>query len=437
MAAAKHQIVVVGGGAGGLELVTKLGGKLGKRGDADIMLIDVARTHIWKPLLHEVAAGTLIPGEHELDYLAQAYRCHFRFRLGCMQGLERKRRLVRVAATRNPLGVEIIPARSYRYDTLVIAVGSLSNDFGTQGVREHCLFLDTQEQASRFQQHLLESLLRAHSQDKPIDAGQLGVVIVGAGATGVELAAQLRQVTRRLSQYGLDEIKPERDIRIKIIEAGPHILPALPERLALATTRELVNLGIDVHVNQRVTEVTANGVCTADGSFMPAAIKVWAAGIKAPDFLSDLDGLETNKLNQLVVQPTLQTTRDAHIYALGDCAACPRGEVGEFVPPRAQAAHQQASFLHDALRKRIQGKSATAFRYRDYGSMVTLGNYSTVGSLMGKIMGTVLVEGVIARMVYLWLYKTHLIALHGVLRTTILSIANMLRRTVNPEIKLH
>jgi len=433
----KHQIVIVGGGAAGLELATALGKKLGKKGLADVSLIDASRTHIWKPLLHEVAAGTLDSAEDELEYLAQARWSHFRYRLGRMVGLDRERQEVCIAASYNEEGNEIIPERRFRYDTLVIAVGSLSNDFGIKGVKEHCLFLDTTAQAERFQRKLLDCMLKAHTQGKPIVEGQLDLAIVGAGATGVELAAQLHHVTRQLSAYGLDTIDPDKHIRMHVVEAGPRILPALPPRLSSAAERELSRLGVTVQVNQRVVEITEAGIVTAEGNVISAAMKVWAAGIKAPDFLKDLAGLETNRLNQLVVRRNLQTTRDENIFAIGDCAACPLDDQGNNVPPRAQAAHQQASTLARTICRRLKGQSALEYTYRDYGSLVALGRYSTVGSLMGGLVGSMMVSGYIARFVYLSLYKMHQAALYGWPRAILITLLHFLRRGINPQVKLH
>lgn len=431
-----HRIVVVGGGAGGLELVTRLGDTLGRRGKAQITLIDSTWTHVWKPLLHEVAAGSLDVGEHQLEYLAQAHRHHFRFRLGRMEGLDRDRRLVRVAPVCNADGVQITPTRSFPYDTLVIAVGSVSNDFGLPGVAEHCLFLDTTEQARRFQRNLLDRLLQAHAQGRPVEPGQLHVAIVGGGATGVELAAQLHRVTRLLPAYGLDEVRPETDIRLTVVQAAPRLVPDLPEHLSRAVSRELAHLGIAVYCGEQVTEVTAEGIRTASGRFIPAAFKVWAAGIKAPEFLSDLRGLETTPSHQLRVRRTLQTTQDERIFALGDCAACPMGADG-LVPPRAQAAHQQASFLARALSARLKGQPLPHYHYRDYGSLVALGRYSTVGHLMGRALRRLSVTGLVASLLYRSLYQMHLLALHGWVRTGILALANLMRRGIDPEIKLH
>ncbi len=433
----KPRIVVVGGGAAGLELATRLGRKLGRKGRADITLIDATRTHLWKPLLHQVAAGSFDPAQHALEYLAHARWNHYRFRLGAMSGIDRVAREVILAPLLDEAGEVLIPSRRFGYDFLVFAVGSVSNDFGTPGVKEHCLLLDTKSQAMGFQKQLLEALIRANTQNEPLRDGQLDVAIVGAGATGVELAAQLHQVTRQIPQYGFETIEPDRHVRLHILDAGPQILPALPLALSQQVQSELQRLGIQVHVSQKVTRITEDAVHTESGLVIPAKIKVWAAGIKGPDFLASL-GFNTNRINQLKVNRNLLLEDDERIYAIGDCAACPMNDQGDWVPPRAQAAHQQASYLAKALSLRLKNKSLNKpYRYRDYGSLVTLGRYSTVGSLMGAITGSVRVSGWIARWVYLSLYKMHQLTLFGWWRTGLTTLARMLRRSIDPVIKLH
>lgn len=433
-----HHIVIVGGGAGGLELATRLGDTLGRKERALITLIDRMRTHLWKPLLHEVAAGSMDPDQHQLDYLAQARWHHFRFQLGEMDGLDRVRNTVAVAPWHDENHTEIIPRRAIGYDTLVIAVGSRTNDFGTPGAHDHALSLDTPRDADRFHQRLLNACLRANAQREPLRPEQLHVAIIGAGATGVELAAELHKTTRELLAYGLDRISPERDVKFSIIEAAPRILPALPERLSQATAELLRALNVQMLTGERVTEVTATGVRTAEGKLVPAELVVWAAGIKAPDFLKGIDGLETNRLNQLVVKQTLATTRDSDIFALGDCAECPWPGHEHPVPPRAQSAHQQASHLVGTLSRRLRGEAPQPWTYRDFGSLVSLGEYTTVGSLMGKLIGSaIFVEGHFARLMYVSLYKLHLLALHGFARVFFETLARIITRRTEPRVKLH
>jgi NADH dehydrogenase len=428
----KHKIVIVGGGAAGLELATGLGKKLGKKGLAEITLLDASSTHIWKPLLHEVAAGTLAESE-EIEYLAQAYRNHFRFRLGKMEGLNRKKKEIYVSPTMNDNGEELIPKRTFRYDTLVMSVGSVSNTFNIKGVAEHCMFLDTTAQAFKFQKQLVESYIKSHVGENKAGNKPLSIVIIGAGATGIELSAQLHEVTYLLAVYGLDEPS---NVKLTIIEAATQLLPALPIKLANATQQQLSNLGIDLKLGRRVIEVTKEGVNTHDGEVIEADLKVWAAGIKAPDWMKDLDGLATNNINQLVVDQTLKTNDD-NIFAMGDCAACPWPGHDEDVPPRAQAAHQQASTLSKSIVDRLKGGGLVRYVYHDYGSLVSLGKYTTVGNLMGNLMGTVSIGGFIARVVYLSLYKMHQVAIHGYFRTAMLTLSNLFRRSAHAKIKMH
>lgn len=433
-----HHIVVVGGGAGGLELVTRLGDKLGKRKRAAVTLVEKARTHIWKPLLHEIAAGSMDAERHELDYLAQAHWHSFRYRFGEMTGLDRAKRQVHLAATFDEEGRLITPRRSVTYDTLVIAIGSVANDFGTPGVKEHAIMLDMPEEAERFNRRLVNACLRAHTQAEPIRPGQLHVTIIGAGATGTELSAELHRTARGVIAYGMDKIDPEKDIKITLIEAAPRIVPALPERISTATADILKGLGVDIKTNARVTEVRADGVELASGEFIPSELVVWAAGVKGPDVLRNLDGLDVSRSNQLVVKPTLQTTRDDNVFALGDCAyLVPEGESAP-IPPRAQAAHQQASHLVKDLQRRIKGEPLRPFRYHDFGSLVSLGEYSTVGSLMGFISGrSMMVEGLFAKLMYRSLYKMHEMALHGPIKVILDTFSRTLTRRTEPHVKLH
>jgi NADH dehydrogenase len=432
-------IVVVGGGAAGLELVTRLGDRLGRRGRARIMLVECARTHLWKPLLHEVAAGSLDPSNHEVNYLAQAHWHGFRYRLGEMVGLDRGARKVHLGPTVDDEGREITPPRAVDYDLLVIAIGSVTNDFGTQGAAEYAVRLETPAQAARFNRRLVNACLRAQTQAEPIRPGQLHVAIIGAGATGTELAAELHRTLREVIAHGLDRIEPERDIRIVLIEAADRLLPALPERISKATRRLLERMGVEVQTGARVKEVTREGVRLADDTFIPAELVVWAAGVKAPEVLRDLGGLEVNRLNQLVVEPTLQTSRDPNIFAMGDCAACPLPGGSGFVPPRAQAAHQQADHMLAQIEKRLPGQDLLQpFIYRDFGSLVSLGHHSTVGNLMGAIFGRgIFVEGLFARMMYHSMRVMHERALNGTRYALLSFVSRALSRRTGPSVKLH
>jgi NADH:ubiquinone reductase (H+-translocating) len=437
-AAGLHRIVVVGGGAAGLELITRLGNRLGRRRRAQVTLVECARSHLWKPLLHEVAAGSLDPGEYEVSYLAQAHWHGFRYHFGAMTGLDRAAKIVHIAANFDDEGRQITPPGLVGYDTLVIAIGSVTNDFGTPGVYEHAVPLETQAQAERFNRRLVNACLRAQTQDRPIQPGQLHVAIIGAGATGTELAAELHRTLREVVAYGLDRIIPERDIRIVLIEAADRVLPGLPERISDATSRLLDDMGVEVRTGARVTEVTADGLKLADGAFIASELVVWAAGVIAPEVLRDLDGLEANRINQLVVEPTLNSTRDPDIFVIGDCAACPQPGKPNPVPPRAQAAHQQAFHLARQIERRLRGRPLQPYTYRDFGSLVSLGRHTTVGNLMGFLFGRgMFIEGLFARVMYHSLRTIHERALNGSTYAMLALLTRALSRRTGPSVKLH
>jgi NADH dehydrogenase len=447
-----HRIIIVGGGAGGLELATRLGDRYSARGArparALITLVDRNPTHIWKPLLHEVAAGSMDPFTQELEYAAQARWHGFEFQQGALVGLDRAAKRITLGPINDSDGEELLPQRVLEYDTLVIAIGSTTHFFGVKGAQENAIALDTVSEAERFRKRLIAACMRAeHQSPAPVEASsdpskpaepRIQVVIVGGGATGVELSAELRNTAQVLSVYGLHKLDPRHDVGIVLIESGPRILPALSERVSSATEELLGKIGVKLMLSELVTEVAPGVVHTASGKAVRADLTVWAAGIKAPAVLSHLDGLDVNRLGQLDVRRTLQTVNDDNVFALGDCAACAWPGNERNVPPRAQAAHQQASFLLKAIGNRLDGKPLPEFTYRDLGSLVSLGHFSAVGSLMGGVIGgNMLVEGLFARFMYMSLYRMHIAALHGYPRMVLDTVAHWLRRTTLPRVKLH
>jgi len=433
----KIQIVVVGGGAGGLELVRRLGARFG-RAHHDIILVERSRTHVWKPLLHEVATGSLDANMDEVGYGGHGARWSYRFFLGAFEGLDRASRHIVTAPMVDDEGEEIIARHRIRYDYLVMAIGSVANDFGIPGVREHALFLEDREQADRFRMKLLHACLRAsHRGEDKQDDGHVRITIVGGGATGVELAAELCNAAAALRNYGLEAFD-ERSMAITLIEAGPRILPALPEELSDAAREELETLGVEVLTGTQVSAFEKNLVRTGDGRSFPTDLGVWAAGVRAPDCLADLDGLESDRVGRLIVGPSLQTTRDERIFAIGDCCCfVPEGQERP-VPPRAQAAHQMAGAVLTNLSALMAGKALKNFVYRDHGSLVSLSRFSTVGSLMGNLIGgRMAVEGRLARFAYMSLYRMHLIGIHGWIKGLALIVVGHVNRIVRPRLKLH
>ncbi|WP_299018203.1 NAD(P)/FAD-dependent oxidoreductase [uncultured Photobacterium sp.] len=427
------RIIVVGGGAGGLELATKLGRTLGRKRRASITLVDRKASHLWKPLLHEVATGSMDAGVDALSYRAHAKNHSFDFQMGSLQSIDRERKVIKLAALYDEQNELLMSERELEYDILVMAIGSTSNDFNTPGVRENCIFLDSPEQAHRFRTEMNNQFLKLHANK---DQQTVDIAIVGGGATGVELSAELHNAVKELQNYGFGDLDSSR-LNVNLVEAGERILPALPPRISGAAHSELTKLGVNVRTATMVTKADETGLTTKDGDHIPAQIMVWAAGIKAPDFMKEIAGLETNRINQLVVKPTLQTTRDDDIYVIGDLASCVQ-EDGSFVPPRAQAAHQMASRCFSNIVAKMTDREQKPYVYSDHGSLVSLSRFSTVGSLMGNLTkGSMMVEGRIARIVYISLYRMHQIALHGMFKTGLMMLVGRINRVLRPNLKLH
>lgn len=433
----QSEIVIVGGGAGGLELACKLGRKLGP---SKVMLVDTRLYHIWKPSLHEVAAGTLDIHQEGLSYQMLAHDNGFTFVYGPMTALDHDARRITVGAVRASDGEDVLHERRIGYGSLVIAVGSTSNYFGVPGARENTISLNATEDAERFRLRLLRLMAVAEQEreERPDAQAALDIVIIGGGATGVELAAELREASGVYATYGFSRLQVKRDVRITLLEGAPRILAPLPERVSSAALKLLDERGIRVVNNCRVTKIEPDRVLDADDNVYPASLCVWAAGIRAPEFLGAL-GLPVNKGGQIEVDARLRVRDVAGVYALGDCAACIDGS-GKPVPPRAQAAHQQADYLVKEFVRRAQGKPVgeKPYLYRDYGSLVSLGKTTSVGSLMGSLSGASwFVEGMIGRVMYTSLHLMHHQAVLGALRTGVLAVARFLIRRTTPLVKLH
>ncbi len=350
-----------------------------------------------------------------------------------MVDIDRSNKKLQLAPLSDEQGQQVAPARAISYDTLVVAIGSTANDFGTQGARDNCIFLDSRPQADRFQQQFLNMYLQAHALPADVSPPpELNVAIIGAGATGVELAAELHHACHEFVRYGLDDIAPQ-NVNITLIEAADRVLPVLPPEVSAAAEAQLTAKGIKVLTKTKVLSIQAHHIDCDGGKQIAADLKVWSAGIKAPDFLQGIAGLESNRINQLVVKPSLQTTLDDAIFAFGDCASCTLPHMERPVPPRAQSAQQQANYLVKALTAHIQNKPLPVYKYSDFGSLISLSHGSSVGNLVGNIH----VKGRIARLMYVMLYRMHQYSLHGAVKTFLLWAKDQLSKNASPTLKLH
>ena len=428
-----ERIIVLGGGAGGLELVVKLGKKLGRKNDVEVVLVDKNPTHIWKPLFHEVATGSMNSYHDEAAYQMLAKKHRFKFILGRATHIDLDARAIELAPIEAD-GAEMVPTRQLSFDQLVVAVGSLSNDFGIEGVKAYSRQLDSREEAELFHKAFTAQMHRVNAADK-VAGSELNVVIVGGGATGVELAADMHNVVQRLAEYGFEHFSKER-LKVRLIEAADELLPRLPPRIGISVKSELGKIGVDVRTGTMIAKVEEKAVFTSEGEAIPADLSVWAAGVKAPQWIAD-SGFPVDRLGRIEVEPDLRVQGMSGIHAIGDCCAC-KDRDGKDIPPRAQAAHQMASLVARNIVAARRGKDAKPFQYRDFGSLISLSKYSTVGNLMGNLMrGSIFIEGWIARMFYLSLYRMHQSAVHGPFSTFLIMLGDRIYKATRAEVKLH
>jgi len=424
-----HTVVIVGGGAAGIELATRLG----KRGDLDVALVDRDASHFWKPRLHELAAGLLGDGEEAVPYLAHAQSHGYRYEPGALGGLDVEARRIDLDEVRLPMTDELIlPPRSLRYDTLVLAIGSRVNDFGTPGVLAYCDMLDSPAQAIALRRKILALALRSAGDPER----RIRIGIVGAGATGVELAAELHHAFDDMHRYG--GLGSASKLDITLMDMAPRVLPAVDPSTSASAQRTLEDIGVDVRLGVGVDAVTPEAFHLSDGSTVPCDIRVWAAGVTGHPIVAELGVFELSKDRRIVVDERLAAKGVANVYAIGDCAYAPAGAEGASVPPTAQAAHQQAGYLADALPRALRSETVRAFVYRSKGTLVSLGERQATGELPAVPRKTPIpMRGLLAKGLYVWLQHMHRVALHGWFRALALWLADGLRNTTLPPVKLH
>ncbi|KAE8175649.1 NAD(P)/FAD-dependent oxidoreductase [Photobacterium carnosum] len=404
------RIVIVGGGAAGIELSTLLA--KANRKKHEIILVEPETDHYWKPRLHEIAAGTF---DRELDsvcYFTHGAINGYQHYQAAMTDINRENKML---AVRRNDGTEAM----VKYDYLVVAVGAVSNDFNTTGARDNCIFLDSASQA-RHAWNKISQLLREGS-DRTVN-------IVGAGATGVELAAELARVSHKLQRYNAAKLT------INLIEAADRVLPNSPLKMSEKVLKELKRTNINVLLNTRISEVSDHGMVTADNQPLEADIQFWAAGVKAPDWLNGIGGLEYNRMNQILVNANLTTTVDNSIFSLGDCASIPQAD-GSFVPPKAQAANRAAVHLTKSLTDLLRGKELTDFEFKDGGMVVAVGHHFAVGSFAphSKMANKLVFKGRLIRRLYDTIFRLHQRTVEGMFTVSRLIITKRLKALFQPN----
>lgn len=425
----EHRVLILGGGVAGLDVATHLAGKRTRTGKLTVTLVDREPAYVWKPMLHTIAAGTSESGMQQTVYAAHALNTGFEYQLGDVVSIDRKHKTIHLAPIEHN-AQELVPARTLEYDTLVLAVGSRANDFGTPGVEEHCARIDSRSEAIAFNDTLRVMLVKAAATQTVMTVG-----IVGGGATGVELAAELIQIASTAEQYGL--AGAAKFLRVVLIESGPRLLGPFPDEVARGATARLLALGVEIRLGVRVSSVDATGFDIEGGATIGAQLKVWAAGVKAPGVVGTLDGLKMTRTGQLVVDRTLRAPGDSSIFALGDCASLQLEGATTPVPTTAQAAYQQAVYLSTYLPRILAGEKVPSVSFRDFGSLVSLGGYGAYGSLgrFGFFSGK-FIRGRVAQLGHALLYRKYQVRIHGICKGSLLWLIDVLGRSIKPGARL-
>ncbi|KXV47232.1 NADH dehydrogenase [Gluconobacter albidus] len=387
---AAARVLVLGGGVGGLEAAAALG----RHQNISLTLVDRSPVHYWKPALHEFAAGTMQHQGNCIPFTETAAKFGFTF----VQGSP-------TTVNRDSKTVLLDTGATLPYDYLVVALGSRANDFGIPGIVDHCMFIDSLNDADALFATFREAVQKARTVGEKLSVG-----IVGGGATGVQLIAELCKSID--AARGLGPAVRKSLLNAVLIETGPRILPAFPEAVSSAAARQLEKLGISVRTEAMVVGADETGFSLKSGEHIPASLRVWAAGVRASDATNLLERLERGRSGQLGVTTTLQTTQDPSVFAIGDCSRIDAAPIA----PTAQAARQQGQYIGRALPDIIAGKTPAPFVYNDRGAVVALGDYNGWGMLDAKrSFGGGLLSGLAARLIHEGLYRQHLAGILGVI----------------------
>ena len=421
-------VVVVGGGVAGLILATRLGHSLRGRNLARISLIDRSWVHVWKPMLHTFAAGTWNVYEQQVQYVAHARAHHFEYVPGQVDAIDRAGGAYGSRQSNGRRGGRRRPRIGLRRAGL--GLRQPRQRFWHAG-RRRTLPLHRQPRPGR----RFQGRLRAHVVRSFAEGGNIDISIVGGGATGVELAAELSRMVELAAGYGKVDIR--RRLRLTLLETAPRILGAFPEAVSASAASQLHMLGVDVRTGVKVVGADARGYLLEGGEHVPATLKVWAAGIRASSGF-DESGLEISRAGQIVVEPNLMAKGDQHIFALGDCASFVPEGTKQPLPATAQVANQQALHLVRHLPAWLRkSRPVPPYRNRDLGALVALSEYNAFGRLgrFGFFKGG-FIKGRFAQLSHAVLYRRHQLSLHGPFRAALLWLAERINALVQPSIRI-
>jgi NADH dehydrogenase len=362
----RPRVLVLGGGFGGLGAVKKL-----EDADADVVLIDAHDYHTFQPLLYQLATGLLEPSAvgHALRDLVHGQE-NATVHMTSVTAVDLEGREVQFA-----------DMAALSYDYLVVALGAEVNFFGTEGAADHAFPMYTLTDAIRLKEHMLRRWEAADKDPSLVDDGALNVVVVGGGPTGVESAGAIAELYRNDFAKDYPSI-PQEHARIVLVEAGPTVFAMFKPNLQTYTAEALQERTVEVVTGERVASVAPTRVTLASDTTIAAHTLVWGAGLQGNQLVQSL-GLDLERGNRIGVGPELAVAGHPDVYAVGDVAAITDAKTGQVLPQLGSVALQAGEHAGETIARRLEGKEPKPFKYRDKGTMATIGRRAAVVQMMG------------------------------------------------------
>ena len=375
----RPKVVILGAGFGGLNAARALDPI------ADVTLVDRHNFQTFLPLLYQVATAGLA-ADHVAHPIRSALRkTKVKFRMGSPISIDHKNKSIKLDSS-----------ETLEFDYLIVALGSATSDFGVKGVADHALGMKSVNEALLIRSSIMrrfEDLCRFE------DETELSVSVVGGGPTGVEMAGAIAELVR--GPLASDQANAARHIKVNLIEAGPTLLPSFHALLSAKTGKDLAKLGVKVFTSTSVKEVKSTSIILGDGTKLNSHITVWAAGVSGEPTIEKLKlPIERGRVK---VEPTLEVTNYPYIFAIGDVAGA-KDQKGRPLPMVAPVAMQQAKFVAKQIARKSKNQSLEAFKYRDKGSMATIGRHKAVVEV-----NALKLSGPIAWYAWLWLHLFYLL----------------------------
>ena len=375
----KPKVVILGGGFGGLAAARAL------YKSAEVTVVDRHNFQTFLPLLYQVSTAGLAADHVAYPIRGALRKTDIKFRMGSPISVDHKNKEVKLDSS------EVL-----QFDHLIVALGSVSADFGIPGVNEYALGMKTVHEALTIRAEIMrrfEDLCRFEDDTK------LSISVIGGGPTGVEMAGAIAELIR--GPLKSDQANAAAHIQVSLIEAGPRLLPPFAPSLSERTKKDLEKLGVKVLLNTAVKAIEHRKIILKDDSVINSEITIWAAGVKGSDAMAQLN-LPTIG-NRVAVEPTMQVKNYPNIWALGDIAGAV-GKDGRPLPMVAPVAIQQGKFIAKQIARIISNKPLTVFKYLDKGSMATIGRNKAVVQVKG-----LKISGPIAWLIWLWLHLFYLL----------------------------